>query len=286
MKIAAVVILYHPDENTVENILSYSSFVTQVYIADNTETPFTKIIDSLKRIIPGCIYIHDGNNDGIAARLNEICRRAKADGFDFILTMDQDSAFDQNVITNYFRCFDHFAGKEQVAMFGVQYENPHWSSELCNPVPWTTLITSGSLVNLALFDQTGGFDENLFIDTVDFEYCFRSIRKGFKIILFKNILLTHLLGTRKNPTRTGADRTVSYSLHSPIRLYYMIRNHMYLRRIYKNSFPGEMSRSGKAVLNRLKINLLHNTDKLSIMRFVLQGIVDFKRQRMGKYRKK
>lgn len=286
MKIAAVVILYHPDGNTVENILSYSSFVTKVYIADNTEIPVPKIIDSISNVIPGCVYIHDGNNNGIAARLNEVCRRAKADGFDFILTMDQDSAFDDGVITTYFRCFEKFSDRERVSMFGVQYENPQWVSEMCNPVPWTTLITSGSLVNLGLFEQTGGFDENLFIDTVDFEYCYRSILKGFKIILFKNVILTHHLGTTK-PDDTSSNKTqVSYSLHSPIRLYYMIRNYLYLRPRYKNSFPTEMLRSRNAALNRVKINLLHNTNKLSIMRFVLQAVLDFKRDRMGKFRKK
>jgi rhamnosyltransferase len=286
MKIAAVVILYHPDEKAVENILSYSSFVTKVYIADNTEIPDRKTVDSISSVIPPCVYIHDGNNNGIAARLNEVCRRAKADGFDFILTMDQDSAFDQAVIANFFRCFDHFPDKGQVAMFGVQYENPHWASDECNPVPWTTLITSGSLVNLGLFEQTGGFDENLFIDTVDFEYCYRSIQKGFKIILFKNILLTHHLGTKKLQDSSSKKRAASYSLHSPIRLYYMTRNYMYLRAKYKSSFPTEMLRSRNAVVNRVKINLLHNTNKLSTMRFVLQAVVDFKRDRMGKYRKK
>ena len=286
MKIAAVVILYHPDEKTVENILSYSSFVTKVYIVDNTEIPDRKTVDSIFKVIPACVYISDGINNGIAARLNEVCRHAKDDGFDFIMTMDQDSAFDKDVITNYFRCFDHFPDKNQVAMFGIQYENAHWASDVCNPVSWTTLITSGSLVNLGLFEQTGGFDENLFIDTVDFEYCYRSIEKGFKIILFKNILLTHHLGTKKLQDPSGNKMPSNYSLHSPIRLYYMIRNYMYLRAKYKNSFPAEMLRSRNAVLNRVKINLLHNNNKLSTMRFVLQAVIDFKRERMGKYRKK
>ncbi|MGZ5190971.1 MAG: glycosyltransferase [Flavisolibacter sp.] len=286
MKIAAVVILYHPDENTVENILSYSSSVTKVYIADNTEIPVAKIIDSITSAIPDCVYIHDGNNNGIAARLNEVCRRAKADGFDFILTMDQDSAFDDGVIANYFRCFDEFSDKKRVSMFGVQYENPQWVSALCHPVAWTTLITSGSLVNLGLFEQTGGFDENLFIDTVDFEYCYRSIQKRFKIILFKNILLTHHLGTKSLDDTSSNKTQVSYSLHSPIRLYYMIRNYLYLRARYKDFFPTEMLRSRNAVLNRVKINLMHNTNKLSIMRFALQAVLDFKRDRMGKFRKK
>ena len=284
MKIAALVILYYPDQRTVENILSYSSYVSKLYIADNSEKPVPEQIASISHAVPGAVYIHDGNNNGIAGRLNQVCRMAKVEGFDFLLTMDQDSAFSEGAIKSYFQCFTHFQEKEQVAMFGVQYENPGWASETCRPVTWSTLITSGSLVNLRLFEQIGGFDENLFIDTVDFEYCFRSIQKGFRNILFKNVLLTHHLGTKKLRHTAGKKTNLSYSLHSPVRLYYMMRNYMYLRAIYKKSFPTEMLQSRNAVFNRVKINLLHNSDRISIVKSLLRAVIDFNRNRMGKYR--
>jgi rhamnosyltransferase len=284
MNIAAVVILYHPDQNAVENILTYTSFINKLYIADNSETPARFVIDKIQNQVAETEYIHDGENSGIAKRLNQVCKMSITEGYEYLLTMDQDSSFEQTMIENYFRCFNHSPGKEKVAMFGVQYENPDWASATCNPVSWTTLITSGSIVNLSLFEEIGGFDEQLFIDTVDFEYCFRSIQKGFRNILFKNILLTHRLGTKKLKHAAGKKKNLSYSIHSPVRLYYMLRNYMYLRAIYKNSFPTEMLQSRNAVFNRVKINLLHDSDKLSIVKFLLRALIDFKRNRMGKYR--
>lgn len=286
MNIAAVVILYHPDQKTVENILSYSNYVGKVYVADNTETTCETIIEAIRKQVPDSIHIHDGQNSGIARRLNQVCKMAKEDGYDYIVTMDQDSSFDDSVIRNYFRCFANYSGKENVSMFGVQYENEDWASNVCTPISWTTLITSGSIVNLSLFEKSGGFDENLFIDTVDFEYCYRSILKGFKIILFKNILLNHNLGNTHFQTAVKNRKSARISLHSPIRLYYMVRNYLYLQSKYRKTFPVEMLQSRKAVLNRIKNNLLYNSNKIALLRYMLQGVIDFKTNRMGKYGKK
>jgi rhamnosyltransferase len=241
-------------------------------------------VKSIRSHKPESVYIHDGDNKGIAQRLNQVCKMAIKDGYEYILTMDQDSSFEQTVFKNYLQCFSCYPERENVSMFGVQYENSGWASRDCNPVDWTTLITSGSIVNLSLFEEIGGFDEHLFIDTVDFEYCFRSIQKGFRSILFKNVLLTHRLGIEKLRHATGKKTNLSYSLHSPVRLYYMLRNYMYLRTIYKKRFPGEMLQSRNAVFNRIKINLLHGSDRLSIVKFLLRAVIDVNRNHMGKYK--
>jgi hypothetical protein len=62
----------------------------------------------------------------------------------------------------------------------------------------------------------------------------------------------------------------------------MVRNFLYLQPRYKGSFPVEMMRSRKAVVNRVKTNLIHNQDKIAIARFVFKAVVDFKRNKMGK----
>ncbi len=70
MTIAAAVILYNPDKKTIHNLSSYSSFVNTLYAIDNSETPQAEIAELIKDI-PNCHYIHDGENKGIAKRLNE-----------------------------------------------------------------------------------------------------------------------------------------------------------------------------------------------------------------------
>jgi rhamnosyltransferase len=283
MKIAAVVILYHPESTTVENILSYIHHVSKLYAVDNTEISDPSFIVSIRSRIPGTDYIHDGENAGIAKRLNQVCQKALAEGYDYILTMDQDSSFKPEVIDNYFECFNNYPDKHEVSMFGLQYEHPHWASMQCDAEPITQLITSGSLVNLAIFEKLGGFDEKLFIDTVDFEYCYRSIVNQFKVIRFRNVFLTHNLGTTGLQNATIVSRAKELRFHSPLRLYYMVRNYFYLRRKYAKYFPAEFAMSKKAILSRVKTNLLHGKNKFETLRFISRAVADYKRNSMGKY---
>lgn len=40
-------------------------------------------------------------------------------------------------------------------------------------------ITSGNIINISIALSCGGFDENLFIDSVDEEFCIRCQKYGF-----------------------------------------------------------------------------------------------------------
>jgi len=281
MKTATAVILFYPEENIVENILSYSVFTEKVYIIDNTENPSAVLQLKLKSIT-NAVYFHDGINEGIALRLNQAARYAIADGFDWLLTMDQDSAFSEINITRYFDCINSFENKSNTAMFGIQYINEHDAKNICIAEEVNHLITSGSVLNLELFTKTNGFDEALFIDEVDLEYCIQATLNGYKIIRFPNIFLKHHLG-KINYHRSLKNLAVTpRMLHSPIRLYYMLRNHLYLSEKYKNSFPEEIQISRKGIKNRIKNNLLYGKEKIRSMQYLLQAYTDFKKGKMGK----
>src|ERR687885_2569932 len=98
MNVSAAVILYHPDKKTLDNILSYSAFVSTLYVFDNTETPETEFRELVKKIT-NCNYFHDGVNRGVARRLNQACQTAAAEGALWLLTMDQDSLFSKDNIS-------------------------------------------------------------------------------------------------------------------------------------------------------------------------------------------
>ena len=286
MKIAAVVILYHPEAKTIENILSYSNKVSKLYVVDNTACSDTGLVNVIRAGISNSEYIHDGENAGIAKRLNQVCTRAMEEGFDYIMTMDQDSSFEPDSIKNYFDCIDSYMEKQQAALFGLQHEYPAWASHTCDPETVTQLITSGTIVNLSLFDKIGRFDEDLFIDLVDFEYCYRCIVNHFLVIRFRNIFLKHSIGTIKPLKQTIISKEKERGFHSPLRLYYMVRNYLYLRPKYKKRFPTEFAINRKAILNRIKNNLLYSNKKFETLRFISRAIIDVKRNRMGKYSKK
>ncbi len=281
MKIAAVVILYRPDANLIANIMSYSAFVDVVYAIDNSEKPGREIIELLTKI-GNCVYFGDHENKGIGARINQAAQMAIQENCTWLLTMDQDSSFENIVFENYLTCCLGYKEVNKVALFGVQHETESENPRVCDPVRVNQLITSGSLVNLSIFQQTGGYDESLFIDQVDFEYCYRSIKKGFLVVQFDNIYLKHQLG---NPALHRSLKTLAVttrSLHSPVRIYYMLRNFLYIRSIYKREFKHEIDASKKDILNRLKNNLLYNRKRLAVLWYSILAITHYMVKRTGK----
>jgi rhamnosyltransferase len=44
------------------------------------------------------------------------------------------------------------------------------------------VMTSGCLTNLAIWDESGGFSDELFIDEVDHDYCLNVRRHGYRVV--------------------------------------------------------------------------------------------------------
>jgi len=281
MDIAAVVILFYPDKSTIDNLLSYSSFVDTLYAIDNSENPSARFTEEIKKI-PNCIYLHDGENKGIASRLNQACKLAKERGFSWLLTMDQDSQFLRENISTYISCVRTMGNIGQIAMTGVEITNGGRANVPCQFTEVTTLITSGSIINLSLFDRIGAFDEALFIDQVDLEYCYRAVLNGYKIVQFKHIFLKHSLGVVSVHKSLKNLKDTHRTLHSPVRLYYITRNYLYVRSKYKKIFRREISITRKDLFIRLKNNLLYGKQRAAVIKYFLKGIIDFKRGKMGK----
>ena len=86
MKIAAVVVLYNPNQDNIDNINRYLNIIDKIYVVDNSEDNIIRISDSEK-----IKYIKYGENKGMAKALNEGSINAINDGYKWLLTMDQDS---------------------------------------------------------------------------------------------------------------------------------------------------------------------------------------------------
>ena len=281
MRIAGAVILYYPEEIVIENIYTYLNFVGKLYIIDNSEIP-SKVLSEKLKSFPNVIYLHDGENKGIAARLNLGSNLAIHDGFEWLLTMDQDSSFENGSFLDYLNCINLFDKKENVSMFGINFVEKVNQTVFCKPITVNHLITSGSILNLELINLIGGFDEKLFIDEVDFEYCLRSLSRGFSIVQFANIFLNHNLGRTSTHRSFKTRRLTSRTLHSPVRMYYMTRNFLYVQRIYQKKFQNEIKQRRKILLNRFKNNILYNKERFKVMQNIIKGGWDFRKKRMGK----
>ncbi|HRH49274.1 MAG TPA: hypothetical protein PLP23_11035 [Panacibacter sp.] len=280
MKIAGTVILYNPDIEVIDNIQSYINAISKLYIVDNSELQVKESLDDILQF-PHVVYLHDGENKGIACRLNQVCNLAIQDGYEWLLTMDHDSSFIKKKLDEYFSCINTFEKKENVAMFGLRYYGEQLQ-EGCIASAVNELITSGSVINLQLYPYVGGFDENLFIDEVDFEYCLNSVTHGYKIIQFQNIFLNHNLGHLSYHRSLKTNKLTPRTLHSPLRIYYGVRNFLYVQSKFKNNFKEDMCIKRKGLMNRIKNNILYNKKRWQVMKYIFKAILDYNNSKMGK----
>lgn len=284
MRIAAVVILYHPADEVITNIQSYASYVETLYVFDNTEKTASDLREKLSHL-PNARFFHNGRNDGIAKVLNIAAKMAIADGFDWLLTMDQDSSFNQEAIRYYFNCFQNFGNKATTAFIGPAFGRENMpSTPECAPEEVEDTITSGALLNLSLFNAIGEFDENLFIDFVDTEYCVRAAMAGYKTVQLKNIYLQHTLGVyvKRASLKTLFLIKKEKLVHAPIRCYYSYRNMLYIEDKYKTSNPEFSVRLRPYVIGYIKKNIFYGRDALKVISLTRQAIRDFRNGKMGK----
>ncbi len=283
MKIAAAVILYHPSEEVISNIKTYYDFVDKIFVYDNTEikTPFH---DKLLEELPKVSLNHDYENKGISIRLNDAASAAIELQYDWILTMDQDSKFSSNDISTYLSCLENYKNKENVAMFGITYRLDKLKKKPCESEEVDAFITSGMLLNTRVWEKIGKFDEALFIDSVDHEYCVRAAMAGYKNIQFKSIYLTHEIGNIVNRASIKSLFIIKKKkeIHSPLRCYYMYRNMLYLEDKYKESNKPFSKLIRKYVVSHIKVCLLYGRNSSKIMRYIQVARDDFKNNRMGK----
>ncbi len=281
MKLAGVTILYYPDEEFLKRIDSYRPYLNKLIIIDNSDRADPNIFLPLQNEDKICI-IQNQENEGIAKRLNEAAKIAINEGYEWLLTMDQDSLFSAGDFNKYLQCIEEYTQKAKVALFAVEYDLRLLKKDVCSFIKVHYTITSGCILNLSVWQQTGGFNELLFIDSVDHEYCFNCIIYGYEIVKFDSIILSHQLGTAADLRSLRNFKKTKRFLHSPFRIYYMVRNYLYVNKKYSATFESDLKKIKKAVFNNIKNNLLYNKKRWIVLKYAIKGVTDFKRKRTGK----
>src|SRR6202044_2225279 len=93
-----------------------------------------------------------------------------------------------------------------------------------------SVITSGSLIPLAVHAAVGAFRDEFFIDYVDSEYCFRARAQGYRVIRTTQPLMSHTIGAPTRHSLLGLSKWTTN--HSPDRRYYIARNDTVMLREY------------------------------------------------------
>jgi rhamnosyltransferase len=284
MKIALTVILYNPSEQAFNNIVVLGKYFSAVFVFDNS-TIQTELQKKIK-LLPNIVFISNAENNGIAAPLNQASNLAIEQGFDWLLTMDQDSCFTEKELPQYLSLIEAYPSKNMVAQFGCSYGqiNPKGIIAAQESKEVDILITSGSVMNLKLFAEIGPFDENYFIDHVDNDYCIQSVIKGYKLVQFLNITLTHTLGDTKKRRSFKTLYLIPKrrTVHNAIRCYYMERNMLYLENKFKQYHLPQVVQLRKNLNKYLKQCLYYNGDFWNTRAKLKKAKQDFENGKMGR----
>ncbi len=276
MILHGVVVLYNPNEYILENIKTYIDQIEILYLIDNSDKKNNKLIDKIKNISQKCKYIDNGVNKGIAYALNLAAKQGIENKADWLLTMDQDSRFKENDLTNLIK----FIIENDTKNIGI-ISPFHGNTELnMNFDEDKITMTSGNLLNLDVFNKVGIFLEKLFIDSVDTEYCLRLYEKGYYIKRISSVLLNHNLGEIKSYELLG--KKYLSTNHAAIRRYYIMRNRLYIWNKYKDVLPSFIKKDKKNSIKEIIKIILFEDNKVSKILYTLKGYVDYKRNKFGK----
>lgn len=247
--IGAIVVLYNPDFNVTGKALkSLMNQVDRICVVDNSSSNHLEELKEFQKLE----YIPLGKNVGIAAAQNVGISYFIRQGYDYVVFSDQDSIAPENVIN---KLHDAYVALQKhgykVGVTGTRAINrqtgkpyPPKSKEfaviLRRAVGYASditesysVISSISLISTISLVELGGFDESLFIDGVDHEWCWRAWHQAkLRSFIVEDALISHQLGEEDKKLASK-----EIAIASPFRVYYQFRNYLWLcRRDYVPSF--------------------------------------------------
>lgn len=274
IRVSGVVVLYNPERTVMDNIESYIDELETLYVIDNSTEKNPDIIEKITEINK-CIYIDNHGNQGIASALNAGAKMAMENKASWLLTMDQDSSFDKGDLRKMIEWITENLTDDVGIVSPKHGENQH-NFKYYNLIT----MTSGNLINLNIFSNINGFEDKLFIDGVDTDYCLKLANNGYKIHRFP-VLLNHKLGnTRKFKIWNFKAHPTN---HSALRRYYITRNRFYLWKKYRKSNKKFIRWEQFQTIKEMIKVILFEKDKIKKFIFSLRGYFDYKRNKFGQY---
>ncbi|MDB1565702.1 glycosyltransferase [Lacticaseibacillus paracasei] len=242
-RVAAGIVIYHPNvARLIQCLTSVINDVDKIYIFKNDNTNIDFFSD------PKIHILAEAKNLGLSHALNLIMREAQKDGFQWVVTLDQDSILPPGMIAAFTEHFKPGVGIicPQVIDKRRAYMQPDLTNEPVTEV--SEAITSASCTSVSAWQKVGKFDEWLFIDLIDNEFSKRLKINGFKILRLNKWILDQQFGDIV-PKSARSQKfwlsiaklfnnnnfaKFSYRKHvDPKRVYYTNRNIIYVNRKLK-----------------------------------------------------
>ena len=186
--ILIVVVLYNQDLFCCETYLSLlRGSDCDVFVYDNSPVCLT----DLEKIPSTWKYIRDPKNPGLGKAYNDAARYAASINKKWIFIADQDTSFSEGIIDSYLANVDR---ERNVSLFSPVivsngkvispvstgfFRSQPSVAEAAGIQPFSKFfpINSGIMIRLETLVDVGGYNENVFLDYSDYEFCRRLAEK-------------------------------------------------------------------------------------------------------------
>lgn len=227
----AVVVTFNPDSQVMNNLLRMSNEFGIIIVVDNSPQGAPQLLlDFVATRSETVILILNHNKNGLAGAINRGIRLAfKMKQAGWIFWFDQDSEilppFLPRILDALTRCSDTTI---QGSLFGINYLDGKTTPKVAkNEIEEVaTIITSGSFTRIENLRRLGLYIDELFIDSLDHEYCLRARRFGMSIRRISVPLMKHSLGNIELRSVPWKDNAIVTN-HAPFRWYYFARNYVF-----------------------------------------------------------
>ncbi len=267
----AGIVTFDPDTDRLrQNIAAISGQVEAVLIIDNGSA---NISEFEAFDVQNLIIIKNGSNKGIAYALNRMMEWAYKNNYGWVITLDQDSVCPPDYITAAKPYMKRNIGQIVPLLYESNSQKYCYMDDRPNGKRVQYVhksITSASITSVEAWKKLGGFDNDLFIDYVDFDYSIRLRMNGYRILRLNDVALDQQLGN--SVIHKIGFLNIRVSNHSAFRKYYICRNITIFIRKYKLR-----SRPHLEVLRLFKVllfTILFEDRKKAKLRSCLKGLKD------------
>lgn len=270
--IVAGIVTFNPDLGRLrENLQATLLAVDNVFLVDNNSKNVSGV-EELAAEFAGVQIHRNSVNGGMAKALNQIMSWAAETDKEWALLLDQDSVVAPGMVAALVEQTRHGVGVVAPAIVDRSAPNKKPTDDA--PSNANYCITSGSLYNVSAWESVGRYDEGMFIDFVDFDFCLRLRQGGFTIVRQPKAVLLHEIGkiTRHGPF-------TAYH-HSAFRSYHMARDMLYYaykhRRSQRDLMVQQRGLAGTYVVLARKavVVALFEEDRLRRVSSIVKGIFD------------
>lgn len=216
--------------------------IQKILIVDNSHQTS---IASEKTSFENLIVKPFPENIGVSGGLNLALAWAIDEGYDFLWTFDQDSVVADDCLIELLLAYERLNSSEYaIGIMGPTAIDPR-SDRIIEgavfekgrfigrqplgteqPYECDSPITSGSLISLTAAQTVSLPRTDLFIDGIDLDYGLRLRQRGFYNSIVPKARMYHNFGEPIQVKLLGRDRLIQN--YSPLRYYYIFRNHTYL----------------------------------------------------------